>query len=250
MKRPRSSSIHRPFKDLDTLLKNKGLPYKKLPRHQETRANQQVVMGDLFRWQTKTGKALSDEQLFEAAMADVTPLEQKTFSPLSSAKAVKPLPIAQEDQSALLQLKNLVDYGQGFVIADTPEYIEGKGYAVSAEIIKRLHRGDYSIQDHLDLHGYNADAAVETLEKFIKNAILNSKRALLIIHGRGLSSPHEPVLKNKVCEWLVRSAWRKWVLAFCSAKGYDGGAGATYLLLRQRPMTRGRHRRQLKKRPT
>jgi DNA-nicking Smr family endonuclease len=90
---------------------------------------------------------------------------------------------------------------------------------------------------------------MQALEKFLKKAILNGKRAILIVHGRGLSSPRQPVLKNKVCEWLVRSSWRKWVLAFCSARGYDGGAGATYVLLRKKPMTRGKRRRQSKKSP-
>jgi len=66
---------------------------------------------------------------------------------------------------------------------------------------------------------------------------MSGKRAVLIVHGRGLSSPGEPVLKNKVREWLTRTAWRKWVIAFTSAQSYDGGTGATYVLLRHRPIS-------------
>jgi DNA-nicking Smr family endonuclease len=64
------------------------------------------------------------------------------------------------------------------------------------------------------------------------------KRSVLIVHGRGLSSPSKPVLKAKVYEWLTSGQWRKWVIAFSSARSYDGGTGATYVLLRQRPLTK------------
>jgi DNA-nicking Smr family endonuclease len=61
-------------------------------------------------------------------------------------------------------------------------------------------------------------------------------RTVLIIHGRGLSSPGEPVLKPLLEERLNRDGWRKWVLAYTSARACDGGAGATYVLLRKRPI--------------
>ncbi|MBI5583339.1 MAG: Smr/MutS family protein [Deltaproteobacteria bacterium] len=60
-----------------------------------------------------------------------------------------------------------------------------------------------------------------------------------MIHGRGISSPGDPVLKTKVVEWLTRSHWRKWVIAFSSAQSYDGGAGATYVLFRHRRLAKG-----------
>jgi DNA-nicking Smr family endonuclease len=39
-------------------------------------------------------------------------------------------------------------------------------------------------------------------------------------------------------EWLTRGPWRKWVVAYSSARIYDGGAGATYVLLRERPVSK------------
>jgi DNA-nicking Smr family endonuclease len=68
----------------------------------------------------------------------------------------------------------------------------------------------------------------------------------LVIHGRGLSSPADPVLKTKVAEWLCSNRWRKWVVAFTSARMCDGGSGASYILLRRRPLSR-RTQRDLKK---
>jgi DNA-nicking Smr family endonuclease len=67
---------------------------------------------------------------------------------------------------------------------------------------------------------------------------MKGKRALLIIHGRGLSSPVKPILKSKVYLWLTTSPWHKWVIAFTSARACDGGAGATYVLLRQKPLSK------------
>jgi DNA-nicking Smr family endonuclease len=110
-------------------------------------------------------------------------------------------------------------------------------------VARRLHRGDYSIQARVDLHGLNAMDAKEVFENFLKWAVITDKRGVLVIHGRGLSSPSEPVLKKKVLEWLTRGPWRKWVIAYSSARSCDGGAGATYVLLRTRPVSKRLKRR-------
>ncbi len=80
------------------------------------------------------------------------------------------------------------------------------------------------------------EEAKDIFEEFMKEAILNGDRCVLIIHGRGLSSKHEPVLKNKVREWLEKGPYRKYVLAYCSARPCDGGLGATYVLLSSKPV--------------
>jgi DNA-nicking Smr family endonuclease len=138
------------------------------------------------------------------------------------------------------RLKALIETGSGFVIADTPEYIEGIGYRVPPEVVQRLHQGHYAIQDYIDLHGHSVSEAHASFQCFMKKAVANGKTGVLIVHGRGLSSPDEPVLKNRVYQWLTSGSWRKWVIAFSSARACDGGAGATYVLLRNTPMTKGR----------
>jgi DNA-nicking Smr family endonuclease len=136
----------------------------------------------------------------------------------------------------------LVEDGRGFLVSNTPEYMEGVGYPAPPEITRRLHRGDFAVQAHVDLHGLSMGEAREVFDAFMKQAVLTDKRAILIIHGRGLSSPAEPVLKTKVAEWLTTGYWRKWVVAFTSARLCDGGSGASYVLLRQRPLPK-RYRR-------
>jgi len=177
-------------------------------------------------------------EVFLEAVLDVKPMQQDKRA--GNKIRIKPPEDVKESPEAAIvgQLTSLVKYGEGFVISDTPEYIEGTGYDVHPEFAGRLHRGDFSIQAHIDLHGQSVAEAKKTFEEFLKGAVKSGRRAVLIIHGRGLSSPGEPVLKNNVREWLTRGHWRKWVIAFSSAQSYDGGAGATYILLRQRPVSK------------
>jgi DNA-nicking Smr family endonuclease len=184
-----------------------------------------------------------ESRIFREAMRDVEPLPGPTRTLNRRAKPVVSPESRSEDLQVLMKLEGLIRTGRGFVIADTSEYIEGSGYLAPPDITARLHRGDFSIQDHIDLHGLTVAEAKATFEGFMLKSIGRGKRAVLIIHGRGLSSPDRPVLKTKVYQWLTRSRWRKWVIAFTSARPCDGGAGASYILLRRRPLTK----RQLKK---
>ena len=80
------------------------------------------------------------------------------------------------------------------------------------------------------------EEAKEAFEEFMKEVIINGYSCVLTFHGRGLSSKKEPVLKNKVKEWLEKGPYRKYVLAYSSARLCDGGLGATYVLLSSKPI--------------
>jgi DNA-nicking Smr family endonuclease len=180
----------------------------------------------------------SEDELFKNAMEGVTPITRdKYVERVSQDRSLEHSRNRDEDET-LLKLRDLVQYGKGFNISDTSEYIEGTGYHVHPSVAKRLHKGDFSIQAHVDLHGLLVDEAKEVFEKFLKWAVMSGKTGILIIHGRGLSSPLGPVLKKKVVEWLTHGPWRKWVVAYSSARICDGGVGATYVLLRRRPFSK------------
>ncbi len=186
----------------------------------------------------------SEDDAFQEAMQGVTRMEG--VSRVSrEAPSVFPERPRETDSEPLLKLKDLVQYGIGFEVADTPEYIEGTMYQVHPDVARRLHRGDYSIQAYINLHRMTISNAKEALEKFLKWAVTAGKTGVLIIHGRGLSSPAEPQLKKKVVEWLTKGPWRKWVIAYSTARSCDGGAGATYVLLRRLPASK-RFRRPMK----
>jgi DNA-nicking Smr family endonuclease len=125
-------------------------------------------------------------------------------------------------------------HGKGhFDIADTDEYIEASVSGLDRRIVKKLRKGEFSVQSHLDLHGMTRDEARAEVAAFIERSYRTGKKCVLIVHGRGLGSEnHIPVLKEKLRAWLTRGAIGKKVLAYTSARPFDGGTGAVYVLLR------------------
>ena len=95
---------------------------------------------------------------------------------------------------------------------------------------RKLRRGGWVIQGELDLHGHTGDEARVALAAFLNRCMLEDRRCVRIIHGKGHGSKNRlPVLKNKVRHWLTQ---REDVLAFCQARTVDGGAGAVIVLLK------------------
>lgn len=176
--------------------------------------------------------ASDDVELFRHAMRDVTPLPDRGKYRIAKSAYPAANPLQVSDADGFAKLRRLVLTGEGFDVSLTPEYIEGAASGISRHIPRSLYRGRFSIQAHLDLHGYTAKEAKIRFDSFMETCLRDGLRIVLIIHGRGLSSPGEPVLKRCVQEWIVRSSWRKWVSAFCSARSCDGGAGATVLMLK------------------
>ncbi len=225
-----SSGAFKPFKNLKTLLKKKSVELKSAPVE---KPDQPV------EYQTDGG---SDRAVFEEAMADVKRIPRTKYAAQKPPVNRYRHSAADPDAESLTQLKELVKYGTGFVVSLTPEYSEGIARGVNPDIARRLHQGEFSIQDHIDLHGLRVIEAREAVDAFLNRSIAGGRRAVLIIHGRGLSSRADPVLKSKIYHWLTTSPWHKWVIAFTSARLCDGGAGATYVLLRRKPLTK-RHRK-------
>jgi len=180
-----------------------------------------------------------EEKLFRAMVGDVVPLRNHGGKRRNRQKKKNRPPSAQKAATAL---RALVETGEGFVVSQTPEYMEGRGYGVTPALVRRLHNGDFSVQAHIDLHGHGVEGACQAVDAFLAESIGHRRRVVLIIHGRGLSSAGRPVLKEKLRDWLSSGRWRKWVLAFASARAEDGGAGATYVMLRTRPVTKSQRR--------
>ncbi len=140
---------------------------------------------------------------------------------------------ARDDAEAYAQLADLVDGAGAFDIADTDEYIEGLAPGIDRRLVRKLKRGEYAVQAHVDLHGLTADEARVELERFLDGARAAGKRCVLVVHGRGLHSKDAiPVLKERLKVWLTRGRLARAVLAFTTARPADGGAGAVYVLRR------------------
>ena len=101
---------------------------------------------------------------------------------------------------------------------------------LGSDILRKLRRGQWSVQGEIDLHGHRIDEAHDALSDFIVDAVQRGYRCVRAIHGKGLTSPNrEPVLKGRVRLWL--SHWDE-VLAYCEAPQNAGGGGAVLILLR------------------
>jgi DNA-nicking Smr family endonuclease len=223
----RRTGSFRPFEHLGRLLNIESLPQYSGPKLSASAGTDD------------TEDPERERELFNEAMRGVAPIVQNKCSPNDDLAAVL---VHNEPRrphcDVLRRLDELVQSGNGFIVADTPEYHEGVGHRVHQTATRHLHEGRFSIQAHIDLHGLSAPEAERAVDDFLQEAIRSGKRAVLVVHGRGLSSPRRPILKTKVRDWLTCGPWRKWVMAFASARLCDGGAGATYVLLRERPVTR------------
>jgi DNA-nicking Smr family endonuclease len=232
MKSPDSSRNFKPFKDLKALLEKKAIDLKSVSKSKPNKLNTS---------DEKKVDLRSDRIIFQEAMADVKKISKSNHAIPSQttnnhSNFIKN--ISYDEHESVVQLKELIKNGTGFVVSLTPEYVEGTANKVSPEVARLLHSGYFSIQAHIDLHGLGVNDAHQAFDRFINKSVMSGKRAVLIIHGRGLSSPHKPILKTKVYKWLTSAPWHKWVIAFSSARLCDGGAGATYVLLRPRPLTK------------
>ncbi len=173
-----------------------------------------------------------EKELLRAALADVQPL-----APANRASLIrpKPHPVAAQRQR---NDEQQVPLG-GDTLSDSPAWQQGlengeellfRRDGLSQQHIRKLRRGHWKIQDHLDLHGLIATEARALTAAFLAHAIHNGLRCVRIVHGKGLSSPNrEPVLKKKLSGWLAQ---RDEVLAYCQAPLTEGGGGAVLVLLR------------------
>jgi DNA-nicking Smr family endonuclease len=118
--------------------------------------------------------------------------------------------------------------GDSAVTGEAPLSFQRSG--VRTQVMRRLRRGLYPVEDELDLHGLDQAAARDQLSDFLSISRAAGRRCVRIIHGKGYrSGARGPVLKVAVNLWLQRH-WD--VMAFTSAKAIDGGTGAVYVLLR------------------
>ena len=172
---------------------------------------------------------------FARAMAGVVPLRSgsgaRVEGPPPAAGGRRPL---SEEAEALALLSDLVDGGARFDVSDTREYVEGAIVGLDPRVLRRLRRGDYAWQAHIDLHGMTADEARVAVDRFLATSVSAGHRCVLIVHGRGRNSKDQtPVLKERLKVWLARGRAARVVLAFTTARPCDGGAGALYVLLRR-----------------
>ncbi len=175
--------------------------------------------------------------LFEEAMADVEPIgsDEARLRHVPEIEFRTPVSISEREREALRELDLLVSGEAPFDLCDSDEFIEGSCPGLDRRILRRLRRGEFTVEANLDLHGRDTTTARDAVGRFVTDCHGRGLRCIRIVHGRGRNSPDGiPVLKRNLPRWLSRGAARQIVLGFTSAPPHDGGAGAIYLLLRKR----------------
>ncbi|WP_179405539.1 Smr/MutS family protein [Burkholderia guangdongensis] len=173
-------------------------------------------------------QASADANLFRAQIGAITPL---AAPPRAAGGREPPPPVPQQtqrDEEAVLSA-TLSDEFDPETLLDSDESLYYHRPGISRDVVRKLRSGAWIVQAQLDLHGMRRDEARDALAEFIRDAGKKGLRCLRVIHGKGLGSiGKEPVLKGKVRAWLVQ---KEEVIAFCEARGHDGGAGAVLVLL-------------------
>jgi len=178
-----------------------------------------------------------EQNEFIEAMSGVEPLlnEPRQRVRPGELRSRPAVPAPDERREVIGHLRSLVKGAIELDITFSDEYIEGSVRGFNQDLMKKLKRGEFPVQDHIDLHGLTREEAEAAIKGFILRSFRLGLRCVLIIHGRGLNSPESfPVLKEGLPIWLARSPVKRMVLAFATARPYDGGTGAVYVLLRKR----------------
>jgi DNA-nicking Smr family endonuclease len=138
-----------------------------------------------------------------------------------------------EDNAAVMRESLAEPLSDGFDVDGLLDEDPSLSYArpgVGADVVRKLRKRFWPVQDELDLHGMMRDAARDQVGDFIRRAVRRGVRCVRVIHGKGYGSAGgEPVLRGMVHSWLVQ---KEDVIAFCIANKGDGGHGALIVLLK------------------
>ena len=166
--------------------------------------------------------APSDADLFQQALEGVIPITPSNrIPPPPPAQCIPPRSTVISSPAIT---DTLSDHGAN-EIAPTSYLRNG----LNRITLRKLRRGQWPVQDSIDLHGSTSDEARRLLAEFIHNALHQGQRCVNVIHGKGWRAEGgEGILKVRVRHWLTQYPQ---VLAFCEAPANAGGGGAVWILL-------------------
>ncbi len=173
-------------------------------------------------------QAEAEANLFRASIGEVSALRQnkRVEHPRNP-----PDPVHSRAEEQTVLRDSLSDEFDIDNLLETDDTLSYRRPGIGEDVLKKLRRGEWAVQDEIDLHGLRRDEAREALAAFLRRAVQRGIRCVRVVHGKGLGSPDKaPVLKGKVRSWLVQ---KEEVIAFVEPRSTAGGAGAVLVLLRQ-----------------
>ena len=176
---------------------------------------------NLFHGATKGIKKIPESDRYVAPMAAI---------PVRGAAQSKPR-TPEEDDAAVLRESLSDQFDVDGMLEEDPSVAYARP-GVGPDVVRKLRKRHWPVQDELDLHGLTRDAARDAVVDFLRRAARRGVRCVRIIHGKGYGSAGgEPVLRSMVHSWLVQME-KDEVVAFCVAGKKDGGHGALIVLLK------------------
>ncbi|MGZ8288609.1 MAG: Smr/MutS family protein [Telluria sp.] len=173
--------------------------------------------------------------VFRNALSGVRKLPESDRYVPNAPPGVNPPPPRQkyrtqaEDDAAVLRESLSDDFDVEHLLEDEPGVSFSRS-GVGPDVLRKLRKGYWPVQDELDLHGMRRDTARDQLGDFLRRAAGRKLRCVCIIHGKGLGSAGgEPVLRSMVHSWLEQ---KEDVIAFCAANMDGRPHGALIVLLR------------------
>ena len=168
-----------------------------------------------------------ERDLFRAEMRDVrkAPPHNRVVHDLPAPKPI-PAQRLEDERAVLTELSRLAFDLDDIEFDDDAVFLRP---GLPRDILRKLRRTHWVIQDVLDLHGLTGDEAAEATAAFLADCRKRGLRCVRIVHGKGLRSRgREPVLKRRVRRQLMR---RSEVLAYVEPRQVHGGSGAVVVLL-------------------
>lgn len=170
-----------------------------------------------------------DTSAFFQEVKDVAPIRAKQrVAPRPNRPPPVPVQSTKDERDALAD--SLSDEVADEIRLEIGEELSWRRDGIPHDTLRRLRRGEWALQDQVDLHGLTVEEARSLLASFLNASVKRGLRCIRIVHGKGLrSASGEPVLKRKVAGWLAQ---RDEVLGYVQARAEDGGGGAVMVLLR------------------
>jgi DNA-nicking Smr family endonuclease len=179
--------------------------------------------------------AKQEAGLFRSALGGVKKIpESNRYVPNAppgvnlTIKPQKPRTQAEDDAAVLRE--SLSDAFEVDHLLDDDPSLSFTRAGIGSDVVRKLRKGAWPVQDELDLHGMRRDTARDQLGDFLSRAAKRKLRCVCVIHGKGLGSAGgEPVLRSMVHSWLEQ---KDDVIAFCAANVDGRSHGALLVLLK------------------
>lgn len=127
------------------------------------------------------------------------------------------------------------------LVAPLSERLARQPLAMDSKAFTKMKRGKLSPEGRIDLHGMTVDQAYPALIGFIIQSHAMGRRLVLVITGKGKSTPSDTViprqvgiLKHQVPQWLRSPAVGNIVMQISESHISHGGSGAYYVYLRKK----------------